>query len=122
MAEGWAKHLGGEAIKVYSAGIETHGLNPHAVRAMKEVGVDIAGQTSDLIDPDILKRADYVVTLCGDANDKCPVTPPHVNRVHWALPDPAKATGTQSEIAAEFGKVRDDIRNRVQMLLSEISK
>jgi arsenate reductase len=119
MAEGWAKHLGGDALEVYSAGIEAHGLNPRAVKAMKDAGVDISTQTSDLIDPYILQRADYVITLCGDANDKCPVTPPHVKRIHWGLPDPAKATGTEAEIEAKFNEVRDEIRNRVERFLSE---
>jgi arsenate reductase len=121
MAEGWAKHFGGDAVEVYSAGIEAHGLNPRAVKAMKDAGVDISTQTSDVIDPDILQRADYVITLCGDANDKCPVTPPQVRRIHWGLPDPAKATGTEAEIAATFNAVRDEIRDRVQRFLSEIS-
>ena len=65
---------------VYSAGIEAHGLNPNAVKAMREAGIDISEQTSDIIDPDILHNADLVITLCGDAADKCPMTPPHVKR------------------------------------------
>lgn len=121
MAEGWAKHFGGEDTEVYSAGIVAHGLNPRAVKAMKEAGVDISSQTSKLIDVDILQRATYVITLCGDANDKCPVTPPHVQRLHWGLLDPAQALGTPSEIEAKFIEVRDDIRDRVQTFLAEIS-
>jgi thioredoxin type arsenate reductase len=85
MAEGWAKkHLGVE-WEVKSAGIEAHGLNPNAVKAMKEAGIDISNQTSDIIDPEILNNADLVVTLCGDAADKCPVTPPKVNEFTGAL-------------------------------------
>ncbi|CAM3887678.1 arsenate reductase (thioredoxin) [Alicyclobacillus pomorum] len=121
MAEGWAKHLGGDAVEVYSAGIETHGLNPRAVKAMRDAGVDISTHTSDLIDQKILERADYVITLCGDAKDKCPVTPPHVKRIHWGLPDPAKATGTESDIEAKFNEVRDDIRRRVERFLHDIA-
>ena len=75
IAEGFGKQILGESFDVYSAGIEAHGLNPKAVKAMNEVGVDISGQTSELIDPEILNNADYVITLCGDANDNCPVTP-----------------------------------------------
>jgi arsenate reductase (thioredoxin) len=89
---------------------------------MKDAGVDISTQTSDLIDPTILNRADYLITLCGDANDICPVTPPRVQRIHWGLPDPAKAMGTEAEIEAKFNEVRDDIRDRVQRFLTEISK
>ncbi|WP_029422742.1 arsenate reductase (thioredoxin) [Alicyclobacillus macrosporangiidus] len=119
MAEGWARHLGKDKIEVYSAGIETHGLNPRAVAAMKEAGVDISDHTSDLIDPEILNKADYVITLCGDANDKCPVTPPHVHRLHWGFEDPAKATGSEEEITAKFREVRDAIKERIAKFLEE---
>ncbi|OLP66242.1 hypothetical protein BACPU_05440 [Bacillus pumilus] len=114
MAEGWAKkHLGNE-WKVYSAGIEAHGLNPNAVKAMKEIGIDISNQTSDLIDQKILHHADLVVTLCGDAADKCPMTPSHVKRVHWGFDDPAKAKGTEVEKWAFFQRVRDEIGDRLK--------
>jgi arsenate reductase (thioredoxin) len=113
MAEGWAKkHLGNE-WDVYSAGIEAHGLNPNAVKAMEEVDIDITDQTSDIIDPEILNNADLVVTLCGDAADKCPITPPHVKRVHWGFDDPAKAEGTEEEQWAFFQRVRDEVGERI---------
>ncbi|MDN7246934.1 arsenate reductase (thioredoxin) [Planococcus shenhongbingii] len=114
MAEGWAKEYLGKEWKVYSAGIEAHGLNPKAVKAMAEIGIDIAGQTSDLIDPEILNNADLVITLCGDAADKCPTTPPHVKRDHWGFEDPAKAEGTEEEKWQVFQQVRDDIGRRVK--------
>ncbi|GAX88521.1 arsenate reductase (thioredoxin) [Effusibacillus lacus] len=119
MAEGWGKHFGGDRVEVYSAGIETHGLNPRAVEIMKEAGIDISSQTSDLIDPEILNKADYVITLCGDANDKCPVTPPHVKRMHWGVEDPAKATGTEEEVRQKFREVRDAIRERIQLFIEK---
>ncbi len=119
MAEGWARELGKDKIDVYSAGIETHGLNPRAVAAMKDAGVDISHHTSDLIDPEILNKADYVITLCGDAFDKCPVTPPNVNRLHWGFEDPAKATGSEEEVTAKFREVRDAIRDRIVKFLEE---
>ena len=97
-----------------SAGIEAHGLNPNAVKAMKEGGLDISNQTSDIIVPEILNNADLVVTLCGDAADKCPVTPPKVKRVHWGFDDPAKAVGTEEEKWAIFQRVRDEIGERIQ--------
>ena len=121
MAEGWARHLGKDRVEVYSGGIETHGLNSLAVAVMREVGVDISQQTSDLIDRDILNRADYVVTLCGDANEACPVTPPHVKRLHWGLPDPARAVGSKEEIMAKFREVRNEIEERVRRLLSDVA-
>ncbi|MGK7377536.1 arsenate reductase (thioredoxin) [Planococcus sp. 1R117A] len=114
MAEGWAKEYLGKEWKVYSAGIEAHGLNPKAVKAMAEIGIDIAGQTSDLIDPEILNNADLVITLCGDAADKCPTTPPHVKRDHWGFEDPAKAEGTEEEKWKVFQQVRDDIGRRIK--------
>ncbi|WP_026961362.1 arsenate reductase (thioredoxin) [Alicyclobacillus herbarius] len=120
MAEGWARYLGGDKIKVHSAGVEAHGLNPRAVAAMQEVGIDISHHQSKLIDPDLLNQADYVITLCGDANDRCPRTPAHVKRLHWGFEDPAKATGTEAEIQAKFREVRDAIRDKIEAFLQEI--
>lgn len=114
MAEGWAKKHLGDEWNVYSAGIEAHGLNPNAVKAMKEADIDISNQTSDIIDPAILNSADLVVTLCGDAADKCPVTPPTVKREHWGFDDPAKATGSEEEKWAFFQRVRDEIGERIE--------
>ncbi|CEG22869.1 Arsenate-mycothiol transferase ArsC2 [Planococcus massiliensis] len=114
IAEGWGKEILGEDWQVLSAGIEAHGLNPNAVKAMKEVGIDISAQTSDRIDLDILNHADFVVTLCGDATDKCPVTPPHVKRAHWGFEDPAKAEGTEEEKWQVFQRVRDAIGERIR--------
>lgn len=114
MAEGFGKKILGDRFDVFSAGIEAHGLNPTAVKVMKEVGIDISEQTSDNIDPEILNRADYVITLCGDANDKCPITPPDVTRLHWGLEDPAKAQGSEEERLAIFRRVRDETKRRVQ--------
>lgn len=114
MAEGFAKKHLSEQYDVYSAGIEAHGVNPKAVEAMSEVGIDISTQTSDIINREILYQADYVITLCGDANDKCPVTPHHITRWHWGFDDPAKATGSEEEIRAVFQRVRDEIEERVK--------
>ncbi|MEC3609337.1 arsenate reductase (thioredoxin) [Bacillus glycinifermentans] len=119
MAEGFGKKYLGDEYNVFSAGIEAHGLNPNAVKAMKEAGIDISNQTSDMIDPQILNKADFVVTLCGDANDKCPMTPPHVKRDHWGFDDPAKATGTEKEKWAVFKRVRDQIEERIKRFATE---
>lgn len=107
IAEGFAKKYLPD-WKVYSAGIETHGVNPKAVEAMKEVGIDISGQTSDKIDPAILNNADLVVTLCDHAKDVCPVTPPHVRTEHWGFEDPA---GQDWPV---FQRVRDAIGARIK--------
>ena len=114
IAEGWGKVYLNEEWNIYSAGIEAHGLNPNAVKAMNEVGIDISNQTSDMIDLDILNHADFVVTLCGDAADKCPMTPPHVRREHWGFEDPAKAQGTEAEKWGFFQRVRDEIGDRIK--------
>jgi arsenate reductase (thioredoxin) len=119
MAEGFAKKMLGDRFQVYSAGLEAHGLNPGAVAVMKERGIDISNQTSEVIDPEILSRADYVITLCGDANDKCPVIPPSVRREHWDLDDPAKAKGTEEEVLAVFRRVRDEIEKRIRRFSEE---
>lgn len=114
MAEGWGKEYLSDEWDVRSAGIEAHGLNPNAVKAMKEVGIDISKQTSDLIDTEFLNNADLIVTLCGDADDNCPVTPEHVLREHWGFDDPAKAQGTEDEKWAFFQRVRDEIRDQIK--------
>src|SRR5690625_7022512 len=89
MYEGREKKILGEEWEVHSAGIEAQGVNPNAIKAMNEVGVDISNQTSDIIDLDILNQATLAVTLCEDAADRCPVTPPHVQREHWGFDDPS---------------------------------
>ncbi|MCM3742640.1 arsenate reductase (thioredoxin) [Sporosarcina luteola] len=114
MAEGWGKKILGEEWEVMSAGIEAHGVNPNAIKAMNEVGIDISYQTSDLIDRSILNHADLIVTLCGDAADNCPVTPAQSKRVHWGFEDPAKATGTEEEKWVFFQRVRDEIGQRIE--------
>jgi len=108
MAEGWAKKYSGDKWKVYSAGIEAHGLNEKAIKVMKEADVDISKQTSNIIDLDILNQTDLVVTLCEDAADKCPMTPPHVQREHWGFDDPA------GKDWSEFRRVRDEIEKRIK--------
>ncbi|MEK5217462.1 arsenate reductase (thioredoxin) [Psychrobacillus sp. FSL H8-0487] len=114
MAEGWGKKYLGDEWEVLSAGIEAHGLNPKAVKAMNEIGIDITTQTSDLINVETLNNADFVVTLCGDAADKCPMTPPHVKRDHWGFEDPAKAEGTDEEKWTTFQRVRDEVGERIK--------
>ncbi|MGM7684971.1 arsenate reductase (thioredoxin) [Cytobacillus sp. Hm23] len=119
MAEGWGKKYLSDEWDVYSAGLEAHGLNPNAVKAMNEVGIDISEQTSDVIDTEILHSSDLVVTLCGHADEHCPVTPPQVKRVHWGFDDPAKAEGSEAERWAFFQRVRDEIGERIKKFSEE---
>lgn len=122
MAEGYARHLGQGLLTVYSAGLEPHGLNPLAVQVMAEDGIDITGQTSDSIDADLLAAMDLAITLCGDADAKCPVTPPAVRRLHWPLPDPARAEGSAEQVLAVFRAVRDEVRRRVGELVAAVQR
>jgi arsenate reductase (thioredoxin) len=119
MAEGFAKKYLSDTYNVYSAGIEAHGVNPKAIQAMNESGVDISKQTSDIIDTKILNNADFVVTLCGHANDVCPTTPEEKERMHWGFDDPAKAKGTEAEKWSVFQRVRDEIEDRIKKFAEE---
>ena len=119
MAEGWAKYYLGDEWEVRSAGIEAHGLNPKAVKVMKEVGVDISNQKSETIDIEFLNKVTLAVTLCGDAKDSCLVTPPQVQREHWGFDDPAKAKGTEEEIWKVFQRVRDEIEERIKQFAEQ---
>lgn len=117
IAEGWARHLGGDSIEVQSAGIERHGQNPRAIAVMREAGVDITGQESTRLTEEMLTAADLIVTVCGHADEHCPVLPAGVQKEHWPLDDPARATGTETEIMDVFRASRDDIQHRVAGLL-----
>jgi len=122
MAEGWTRMLGGERFSAGSAGIEAHGKNPRAIEVMREAGVDISGQESMIVNDKMLRKADVVVTVCGHADELCPALPPGVRKVHWPLTDPAKATGSEQEILAEFRATRDEVKQRVQGLLDSLSQ
>ena len=113
IAEGFGRKYLGDEYEIYSAGIEAHGMNEKAVSIMEEAGIDISGQESSIIDKTLLDRSDYVITLCGDADDNCPMTPPHVKRMHWGFEDPAKASGTDQEVYDTFRRVRDSIKDRI---------
>ena len=124
MAEGWARKLGEEKgenwLSVQSAGIEAHGKNPRAIAVMQEAGVDISGQESTRVADDMLEQADLVVTVCGHADEHCPVLPGNTRKIHWPLDDPAKAQGAEEAIMQTFRNSRDDIRCRVEALLGEL--
>nr|WP_057756083.1 arsenate reductase (thioredoxin) [Weissella kandleri] len=120
IAEGFAKKYAPSGWIIKSAGVEQHGLNKIAVSVMSENGIDISSNTSDLIDNDYLQSSDYVITLCGDAKDKCPMTPSSVKKVHWPLNDPAQANGTNEEILNIFRSTRDDIDALVYNFINKI--
>ncbi|QIT54909.1 arsenate reductase (thioredoxin) [Aquisalimonas sp. 2447] len=117
MAEGFARSLAAGSVEVESAGIEAHGKNPRAIAAMQEVGVDISAQESTRLTDAMLERADLVVTVCGHADEHCPLLPPGTRKLHWPLEDPARATGTEEEIRTEFRRIRDEIQERMTELM-----
>lgn len=121
MAEGFARHRFDGGVTAQSAGIQAHGLNPRAVDAMNEIGIDISHQKSKVVTPEMLESADVVVTVCDHANEQCPVVPAHVRQLHWSFDDPATATGTEDDIRAVFRRVRDEIGAKVQELAQAIA-
>ena len=118
MAEGWARASGAGKLNVQSAGIEAHGKNPRAIAVMKEAGIDISDQRSKRLTDAMLDWADLVVTVCAHADKQCPLLPPAVRKIHWPLDDPAKTGGDEAEIIKVFRASRDDIRERVQSLIT----
>ena len=113
MAEGFARHFGMGRVEAYSAGMEPSRLNAFAATVMQEKGIDISHQRSKAFDEDLARGMDVVVTVCGSADERCPVLPPEVQKLHWPLEDPAAAKGTDAEILATFRKSRDEIEARV---------
>jgi arsenate reductase (thioredoxin) len=121
MAEGFARHVGQGRVEAYSAGMAPSALNPHAVRVMQEKGIDISRQHSKAFDWDLARKMDVVVTVCGHANESCPVLPPEVQRLHWPLEDPAAAQGSEEAVLATFRAIRDQVEARVRDLVRELA-
>ncbi|HET6513993.1 MAG TPA: arsenate reductase ArsC [Thermodesulfovibrionales bacterium] len=120
MAEGLARELGKGLLEPYSAGLIAAGVHPRAVAAMKEIGIDISGQSSKGVDYNLLNAVDVVVTLCTQAEEVCPPLPPHIRRLHWPIKDPVGTMGPEERIMKEFRRARDEIKKRVLQLLKEI--
>jgi arsenate reductase len=114
MADGLVNYDFAGRLEAFSAGTEPHGLNPKAVRVMAEIGIDISGNTSDHLSKYEGEPFDYVITLCGDANEKCPLFFGGVKRLHMGFEDPPKATGTEEEIMNVYRRVRDEIRQQMR--------
>ena len=110
LAEGYLRFFAGDKANIYSAGIETHGVNPKAIQVMAEDGIDISKHTSNHVDEYNDIAFDQVITVCDNAKEACPFFPGHVERFHHNFPDPAKATGSPEEIMNEFRRVRDMIK------------
>ena len=110
MAEGYLKHLTKDKATIYSAGVETHGVNPRAIAIMKEDGIDISTHTSNHLEEYLDIQFDYILTVCDNAKERCPFFPGKAKRLHYNFFDPSKAEGTEEEVHAAFTKARDEIK------------
>ena len=118
MAHGYLQHFGGNKVTVYSAGVETHGVNPKAIETMKNDGIDISHHTSNNVLEYQGIDFDFVITVCDNAKERCPYFPSKALTFHYNFPDPAKATGSNEEIRREFEQVRELIKNYCQQFIS----
>lgn len=118
MAEGWGKQYAPTGWKITSAGIEEHGKNLHTIKVMAEAGINISNQESTRLTDEMLNQADLVITVCGHADEHCPVLPAGTRKEHWPLDDPAKASGTVDEILDVFRATRDEVHQRVKDLIA----
>jgi arsenate reductase len=123
MAEGLTRHFGKGArttIEALSAGLEPKGLHPLAVAVMDELGIDIRTHSSKGVDPSLYNQVNWIITLCSNADTRCPTIPPHILREHWPIEDPAKTSGNMEEKRAIFRKIRDEIKERIIHLLEKV--
>ena len=119
MAEGLLRHMAGDRFEVESAGTEQTRVNPLAIEAMRELGIDITSHTSKTLDRFLGARWDYVITVCDNANEACPFLPGAAQRLHWSFEDPSAATGSDEDKLAEFRRIRDQIGARLAAFVDE---
>lgn len=113
MAEGLLRHDGGDRFEVFSAGTKPSQVRPEAIEVMRELGIDISGHRSKSVDEFSGQEFDYVITVCDNANESCPVFPGRTRRVHWGFEDPAEVMGDEATRVAVFRRVRDEIRKKL---------
>lgn len=119
IAEGYLRHFANKNATIYSAGIETHGVNPRAIATMAKDGIDISNHTSNHVDEYMGVDFDFVITVCDNANEVCPIFPSKAKKFHHNFPDPAKAVGNENEIEQEFDKVRDLIKEYCRIFVAQ---
>lgn len=119
IAEGYLRHFANDKADVYSAGVETHGVNPKAIATMQEDGIDISKHTSNNIDEYYDIDFDFVITVCDNAKERCPLFPTKAKKFHQNFPDPAKATGTDEEIKEQFTQVRQQIKDYCRQFIAD---
>lgn len=122
IAEGYLKYFAGDLAEVYSAGIETHGVNPKAIEVMKRDGIDLSAHTSNNITEYMHLEFSYVITVCDNARESCPYFPSNAVKFHYNFPDPAKASGTAEEIMEQFTAVRELIKTYTQKFVNDYIK
>lgn len=114
MAEGLLREMAGDRFEVLSAGVEPSHVRPQAIEAMREIGIDISKHRSKSVDEFARQEFDYVITVCDNANERCPVFPGQTKRIHWSFDDPAAAKGDEAERLVVFRRVRDEIETRLR--------
>ncbi|MFZ4613161.1 MAG: arsenate reductase ArsC [Bacteroidia bacterium] len=119
IAEGYLQYFAGRTAKVYSAGVETHGVNPKAIAVMKDDGIDISNHTSNNISEYSNIEFDYIITVCDNAKERCPYFPSKAKKFHYNFPDPAKAVGTEEDILKQFKLVRNMIKEYSKNFITE---
>jgi len=119
IAEGYLRHFAGNRAAIYSAGIETHGVNPKAIAIMKEDGIDLSAHTSNNMDEYFEVDFDFVITVCDNAKENCPFFPTKAKKFHHNFPDPAKATGNENEVLQEFRNVREMIKKYCETFVAQ---
>ncbi|WCT11720.1 arsenate reductase ArsC [Mucilaginibacter jinjuensis] len=119
IAEGYLRAFTGDKAEIYSAGIETHGVNPRAIEIMKRDGIDISAHTSNNINEYMDNDFDYVITVCDNAKESCPYFPTKAVKLHYNFPDPAKATGNEEQVMEAFREVREQIRSYTRNFVNE---
>jgi arsenate reductase (thioredoxin) len=116
IAEGYLRFFHSDVANIYSAGVETHGVNPRAIETMLADGIDISAHTSNHVDEYLEINFDLILTVCDHASERCPIFPSTAKRLHHNFPDPAKATGSEQEIQEAFAAVREEIKSFCQQL------
>lgn len=119
IAEAYLRNFAKQKAEIFSAGVETHGVNPNAIATMKDDGIDISNHTSNNIDEYRNVEFDFVITVCDNARERCPFFPTKAKKFHYNFPDPAKATGTEEEIEEEFRIVRQQIKDYCEKFVME---
>ena len=120
MGEDLLRDIAGDKFEVFSAGLKPSTVNPNAIKVMNELGIDISHHTSDDVNKYIGEEFNYIITVCDNAKETCPVFPGKGERIHWSFKDPADAVGNEKEVLEEFRKVRDQIKSTLEKFVTEL--